>query len=264
MKPLLVVLTCVIVFCLFTVTRTANNSVGAYPAHATDLKEAIQEPTPPEWDPEREGIKDLDEGPLTEVAPAHRKKIDIVGRRFTPEEFAAYVKTTVNPELRQRGHWRPGFIVLHHTGVPSIRQRPQGFTGDNMDALARYYGITKGWRSGPHLFVDQNGIWVFTRLTRRGTHSPSWNGVAWGIEQLGNFIIENYQEGDGAKIRDNATAAVAILSVARGFNPASLRFHKDDRRTTHKDCPGDTCKKEDVVNRVQREMEEWRRKWSTL
>lgn len=264
MKSLLVVLTCVVIFCLFTVGRTPHNALSANRASANPLKQAVQEPTPPEWNPEREGVKDIDEGPRTEVAPAKREKIEILGHRFTPREFAAYVKTTVNAELRQRGHWRPSFIVLHHTGVPSIRQRPQGFTDDNMQALARYYGVTQGWKSGPHMFIDQNGIWVFTKLTRRGTHSPSWNGVAWGIEQLGNFIIENYQDGDGAKIRDNAAAAIAILNIARGFTAESLRFHKDDRKTTHKDCPGDTCKMPDVVMKVKSEMEEWRKKWSTL
>jgi hypothetical protein len=263
MKLSLLALTCVVVFCLLSPGRVPNNSVSATPARASASNQAIQEPTPPEWDPLRDGVKDIDEKPRTEVAVEHRKDIDILGQRFTPAEFAKYVKTTVNPELRQRGHWRPGFIVLHHTGVPSIRQRPQGFTSENMKALAHYYG-NEGWRSGPHVFIDQNGIWVFTRLTRRGTHSPSWNRVAWGIEQLGNFITENYQDGDGAKIRDNAIAAIAILSVARGFNAESLLFHREDRRTTHKDCPGKTCKKPDVVAKVKSEIEVWRGKWSTL
>src|SRR2546423_4048211 len=110
-----------------------------------------------EWDPTRQGVGDLTEGPRTEVAPKFRKPVKIIGKRFTQQEFAHYVRTSVVPVLKQRGHWRPSFIVLHNTGVPSIRQRRDGFTDANMTALARYYGVNQGWSSGPHLFVDQNG-----------------------------------------------------------------------------------------------------------
>lgn len=217
-----------------------------------------------EWDPLTQGIGDLTEGPRTEVAPAQRKKITIEGRLFRPEQFAAFVKNSVAPEFRKRDQWKPQFIVLHHTGIPSIRQRPHGFTTANMSSLATYYGISKGWRSGPHLFVDQNGIWVFTALTKRGTHSPSWNNVAWGIEQLGNFTDEDYTTGPGQKIRDNALAAVAILSLARNLDPNTLHFHLDDPRTTHKWCPGSSCKKDEVISQIKVEIEKWRAMWGTL
>lgn len=246
------------------VTRVEHNSTEVRRASTSATLQPQASPTPPEWDPAREGIGDLDEGPRTEVAPAQRRPITVVGQRFTPSEFAVYVKNQVVPEINRTGHWRPSFIVLHHTGVPSISQRPQGFTGANMQGLSRYYGVDQGWRSGPHLFIDQNGIWVFTALTRQGTHSPSWNRVAWGIEQLGNFINEDYQTGEGAKIRDNAVAAIAILSVARGLAAETLRFHLEDTHTTHKHCPGETCKKPDVLVRVRSEIVNWRSRWNSL
>jgi hypothetical protein len=219
-----------------------------------------------EWDPSRSGIGDLTEGPREEAARP-KKDLTIEGRLFTREQFAAYVKHSIVPELKKKkkpGELRAQFIVLHHTGVPSIQQRPNGFTTSNMHALAHFYGFEQRWPSGPHLFIDQNGIWVFTSLLKVGTHSPSWNNKAWGIEQLGNYSIEDYDSGKGEKIRDNAIAAIAILSVARNLDAETLRFHFEDTLTTHKNCPGTSCKKPDVLTKVKSEIERWRAAWPTL
>ena len=135
-----------------------------------------------------------------------------------------------------------------------------------MEGLAHYYGVTQGWWSGPHLFVDQNGIWVFSRLDQAGTHSPCYNAKSWGIEQLGNFDFESYDTGAGAKIRDNAMSAVAILSIAGNItagpknknNP--FRFHKEDKCTTHV-CPGTHCDKKEIILSVVDAKQTWRKKW---
>jgi len=234
-----------------------TNPPAATPAQPVQQSE-------PEWDPAKSGIGDLTEGPPPIESSKKPKKIDIVGRLFTKEQFAAYVKKSIVPVLKKQGQWRPSFIVLHHTGIPSIKQRPNGFTTPNMHSLATFYGEKQRWRSGPHLFVDQNGIWVFTDLLKKGTHSPSWNDRAWGIEQLGNFSLEDYETGNGEKIRDNAIAAIAILSLARNLNIDTLHFHFEDPKTTHKECPGSTCKKPDVISKVKSEIKQWRTVWPTL
>ena len=48
----------------------------------------------------------------------------IVGRNFTPDAFREYVAGLT------WGEWQPEFIVLHHTAVPSLAQRPNGFNND--------------------------------------------------------------------------------------------------------------------------------------
>ena len=40
----------------------------------------------------------------------------------------------------------------------------------------------KGWSGGPHLFIANDGIWEFNRLTKPGVHAPSWNKVALGVD----------------------------------------------------------------------------------
>jgi hypothetical protein len=225
----------------------------------------------PEWDPEKEGIADLIGAKIWSAEEAKKKndkKIPIIARFFTPEEFKQYVKDEVVPALKKPAGWKPTFITLHNTAKPTIAQRPNGFSLSNMDGLAHYYGVTQGWWSGPHLFVDQNGIWVFSRLDQSGTHSPCYNAKSWGIEQLGNFDTESYDTGAGAKIRDNAVAAVAILSIAGKItagpknknNP--LRFHREDTCTDHV-CPGNHCNKNEIISSVAAAKQTWQQKWDT-
>lgn len=231
--------------------------------------QALQDVT--EWDPEKQGIGDLAGAARLSPEEAGRKNktiIPIVGVRFTPEEFLQYVKSNVVPALKGRLSFKPTFIVLHNTAVPSIAQRRTGFTREHMYGLARYYGMDQGWRSGPHLFVDQNGIWVFSPLDKVGTHSPCYNAKSWGIEQLGDFETESYDSGDGARIRENAVAAVAILTIAGNIkkgpqnanNP--IRFHKEDHCTTHH-CPGDHCVKDEIISSVEAAKLTWLQKWNT-
>lgn len=160
--------------------------------------------------------------------------IPIVGRRLTAAEFAAYM------EGFQFEDWKPDFIVLHNTSSPTLVQRPNGFTRQHMANLADYYGNEQHWSSGPHLFVDDNGIWLFSPMEKHGTHSPSWNGVSIGIEMLGEYDYEPFNAGRGAKVRDNAVAAVAAILKRLGLpaNGTTVRLHKEDPATTHKRCPG--------------------------
>src|SRR5271156_2922591 len=100
----------------------------------------------------------------------------IVGARFSSDDFIAYLQHLAFTA------WRPQFVVVHNTGVPNIKQRPTGFTAAQMQNLVTYYRDQMGWSAGPHCFIDQNGIWVFTPLTTSGVHSPSWNSISWGVE----------------------------------------------------------------------------------
>jgi hypothetical protein len=145
--------------------------------------------------------------------------------------------------------WSPSFVVLHNTSIPSIAQRPNGFTSQHMINFCQYYS-GMDWHAGPHAFVDQNGVWIFSPLSAPGVHSPSFNRISWGIEQLGEFDNEPYDSGPGAAIRDNAVFLMAALHVKAGLDSHTLRFHKEDPKTTHKDCPGRNCQKEDVIQRV--------------
>lgn len=164
----------------------------------------------------------------------------IVGISCTPSEFDAYCHGLVWTA------WRPTFIVLHNTSVPSLKQRPDGFTREHIRNLEKYYRDQQGWSAGPHLFVDDHRIWVFTPLTMSGVHSPSFNKLAIGIEMLGDFTAESFSSGRGAAVARNTASAVATLCAVLGLPPDSLKLHKEDPKTTH-DCPGRNVSKKNFI-----------------
>ena len=168
----------------------------------------------------------------------------IVGKSFSAKDFDAYCH-----ELQWTA-WRPSFIVLHNTGSPTLAQRPNGLNHQHILNLEHYYKVKQGWKSGPHLFIDDKQIWVFTPLTVSGTHSPSWNKVALGIEMLGDYDKESFTTGRGLKVRKNTVAAMATLSAILGLEPKTMRLHREDSLTTHA-CPGKSVRKLEMIQEVQ-------------
>ena len=167
----------------------------------------------------------------------------IVGKSFSPTGFDIYCH-----ELQWTA-WRPSFIVLHNTAIPSLAQRPNGLTLQHIKGLESFYRDVQKWKGGPHLFIDDKQIWVFTPLTLSGTHSPSWNKLALGFEMLGNYETEAFDSGRGLKVRKNAVAAIATLSGVLGIDPHTLRLHREDPLTTHA-CPGKNVRKLEVMQEV--------------
>lgn len=172
----------------------------------------------------------------------------IVGKSFTPDEFEKYVRTL------KFNLWRPSFLVLHNTYAPTLAQRPAGLTKQHILNLESFFK-GKGWSAGPHLFVDDKQIWVFTDLTTQGVHSPSWNSKAIGVEMLGDFQTEDFNSGRGLLVQNNAVAAVASICAALGMDPDSLKLHKEDPKTSHKTCPGKTVDKAKFIRSVETLME---------
>jgi len=168
----------------------------------------------------------------------------IVGASFTTDKFDSYCQTL------QWTAWRPSFIVLHNTAIPTLAQRPNGITQQHIQNFVSFYRDVQGWSSGPHLFVDDRQIWVFTPLTVPGTHSPSWNNVSLGVEMLGDYAQEAFDSGRGLLVRHNTEAALASLSTVLGLDPLTMRLHREDPLTTHA-CPGANVHKLEVIQEVQ-------------
>ncbi len=168
----------------------------------------------------------------------------IVGLSFNAEQFESYCHSL------QWTAWRPSFIVLHNTAIPSLSQRPNGLTKTHIDGLVSYYRDDQKWSAGPHLFIDDKQIWVFTPLTMSGVHSPSWNKVALGIEMLGDYAKESFDTGRGAEVHKNAVSAMATLCGVLGLDPDTIKLHKEDPKTTHV-CPGKNVSKSKIISEVK-------------
>lgn len=159
----------------------------------------------------------------------------IVGKRFSPEEFGRYLQGIPDEQMS----WIPGNLTMHHTASPSLAQRPapQALTEQHMRNLRSWYHDRLGWSRGPHLFVDDNGIWVFSPITNRGVHAVSFNSSRIGIEMLGNFDVEDPYSGRGLEVTRMSVAAAAALCDRFRFDPGQINGHRDDPRTS-KTCPG--------------------------
>jgi hypothetical protein len=167
----------------------------------------------------------------------------IVGKGYSRDEFGDYVKSlTFNL-------WRPSFVVVHNTAVPTFAQWHDIPGAQRMANLQSYYRDTQKWSAGPHLFVADDVIWVFTPLTVPGVHSPSWNGVSWGVELVGDYSKEEMNP----DLLANAVSALATLHGALGLDPNLLKLHREDPLTTHI-CPGNAISKLAVITQVTAQL----------
>lgn len=181
-----------------------------------------------------------------------------VARKFTHAEFKIYLDSLTLP------HWAK-FVVVHNTSVPDIAlyhtwERREGkyknWTPEQWLRNLESYYSSMGWSGGPHLFIPPtpDTILVLNSLMVHGTHTPSWNSFSYGVETVGEFEREAF--GDPTKA--NLVAALSMLHKKCGFDPANfhlgvsgIHFHKEDKATTHKTCPGKNIIKADLVKAVQ-------------
>jgi hypothetical protein len=161
----------------------------------------------------------------------------VVARGYTADEFKAYV------EAIQFKDWKPEFVVLHNTAVPRFDQWHDVPGARRMAGLVGYYRDDQKWSAGPHLFIADDLIWVFTPLTTHGIHAPSWNEISWGVEMVGDYDHEELS----IEVFNNTISALTTLHKKIDKPAQSLRFHKEDPATTHRSCPGHNVDKTEFV-----------------
>jgi glycosyltransferase involved in cell wall biosynthesis len=133
-----------------------------------------------------------------------------IGQALSGQEFIDYVASY------DFGSVPPSFVVIHNTAIPDASWAPlngdpstkwdrneAGLSSDaiktkrkpQLDAIKSYY-VGLDWESGPHLFIDERYIWLFTPMYDVGTHAKAGNsyrdakGVlhySIGIETVGYF-----------------------------------------------------------------------------
>jgi hypothetical protein len=168
------------------------------------------------------------------------------GKVWTLEGFKQYLKTipTATPWFKA--------VCLHHTASPSLYNRPDGLLAKHLENMRSYYQTELGWRSGPHLFIDEDQVWGMTPLTEKGVHAASFNSYAIGIEVLGDYDNEEPKKGRGLACWETATAATKlILDWAKlPVNDKTVLFHRDDPKTT-KTCPGGKVQKTWILDLIK-------------
>lgn len=160
----------------------------------------------------------------------------IVG--LTPEEFRGYVQWV---RKHEKYSWAPNGITAHHTAWPNLdapSHWKNGWTEQLIKNARAGYIRDRGFKHGPHLFTDQNRIWIMNPLSIRGTHATSFNSHRYGVEMLldGEDASQIASEKGQKSIRMGQVAC-AILMKDGGISTDRLNFHRHDPETS-KSCPG--------------------------
>lgn len=171
------------------------------------------------------------------------------GRRLDVADLPEVLRTLEFSSFRPQG------VVLHHTAVPSLKQRPQGLLPNHLVNLRLYYEKELGWSGAPHLFVDDQPrpVVIFQRLDRRGVHAASYNRTHWAVEMLGDYSKESPGSGRGKEVYRNTLQVLGALFEFLNRSPDELLFHRDDP-LTNKTCPGLLIHKEKVIRQLRQIM----------
>ncbi len=186
---------------------------------------------------------------MTFLAKARSYTLDEFSKMFNALDFA-------------HASWKPRMMILHNTDAPSLHQWLTGTAtpAERMVNLRHRYRDTLGWHSGPHWFVSPDLIWELCDPMADGVHCSCANKVAFGCEMIGDYHNEEFDSGDGAKVRDNAVHLIATVFNKMKWTPdplilwrSGLGFHKNCVKDNH-DCPGKKVDRIDLINRVNAKM----------
>lgn len=180
-----------------------------------------------------------------------------VGKGLQLHEFEEYV------ERYEFGSIPPTFVVLHHTAVPGTKHANNGGwmwdtneKGLSEDAIynkrllqlvkIRQFYESLGWNKGPHLFIDERWIWLFTPMYDQGIHAAGGNGnlhdggrdYSIGIEVIGDYTMERWP----LAVENLVAGAVWALhsklgtfELRHGVGPGYISGHRDYNKPS---CPG--------------------------
>ena len=152
--------------------------------------------------------------------------MDIVGSRLSREEFESYVNR------KFFGYLPADKLVLHHTWKPTVNDW-KGY--QTLMGIKNYYE-SLGWKSGPHVFIAPDGIWLMTDMRNNGTHAGSLNWRSIGIEVVGNYDNKTWE----GEIYKNAIWAITTLKKKLNIDNEKIYFHRD---VSNKTCPGSAITK---------------------
>lgn len=163
----------------------------------------------------------------------------ILNKKLTLNDFKAYISSFNFAPLN------PTKIVLHHTWRPT-KDQWQG--QKSINGIKSFYE-GKGWSNGPHLFIAEDGIWLFTPMNKQGIHAGIGNTKSIGIEIVGDYDNEVWT----GKTKENVLGVVKSLMDKLKITPENIMFHRD---YSSKSCPGKAITKEWVLSQLSPEIDQ--------
>jgi hypothetical protein len=186
---------------------------------------------------------------------AARGNISYIGLGMSVAKFEEYVTSY------DFGKYKPTFVVLHHTIMPDTQQaRFLGGVWDaddysrsepevyahrlkHLGAIKTYYETEHpDWPAGPHLFVDDRYVWLFSPMNAPGVHAMEGNGrprsYSIGIEVVGYYEHVTWPEDVADNVRRVVLALQAQLKtfeLVHKKGPGGISAHRDYNKP---ECPG--------------------------
>jgi len=138
----------------------------------------------------------------------------ILNRKLSPQDFMRYIHEMKTPFRKIDS------LVFHHTSSPVE-------TWQGSKSMLHYYNIyqSRGWRSGPHIFIAPDGIWLFTPIKKRGTHATK----EAARHSIGIEIVGRYNEGPPTDETMCKYIALVAETLWMKFNidPKNMKCHWD-------------------------------------
>ena len=186
------------------------------------------------------------------LEPIKEPPMEIDGRVLTAQEFVSYVESLEFPSAL------PTRIFLHHTWRPTLDTWHGEETILGMKAYYERQLWTdstgrehEGWTAGPHLFVADDGIWLFSDLRYDGVGAYGHNYRSRHLEMVGNYDAER----PSGAVLNNTITALGILSERLVLDVQQLNFHRD---YSTKSCPGWAVTKDWIIPQVAAWVEDYR------
>jgi hypothetical protein len=180
--------------------------------------------------------------------------MEIIGEVKSADEFVRYVEDLEVPSPL------PARVFVHHTWRPT---REQWAGLQTIMAMKRVYetylwqdsqGIWhEGWEAGPHLFVADDGIWLFSDLRYDGVGVYGHNYRSRHLEMVGDYDAVR----PSGAILENTVVALGILHERFGLDIRQLNFHRD---FSSKSCPGWAVEKNWLIPPVEEWIADYRRR----
>lgn len=168
--------------------------------------------------------------------------MEIVNKKLNLEGFSTYLS-------EKSFSLKPNEIVLHHTWRPTAEQW-QG--QKSINGMKAFYE-RKGWAAGPHIYIYEDEIWLFTDISKVGVHAGSANAT-WrkgdkvvtgygpyagytlesysiGIEVVGNYESQLWDE------KTKETVLAVINNLQEALKIQKIAFHRD-YQIKASGCPG--------------------------
>lgn len=159
--------------------------------------------------------------------------MDILNQRLTLPQFQQYIKGF------DFGNHQPDKLVIHHTWRPT----KESWQGERTILGLKNYYEKKGWSAGPHLFIAEDGIWLFTPMNQTGIHASSLNPHSIGIEVVGDYDAKIWE----GETKNNALGVIKSLLNELNLGNEAIYFHRD---VSGKSCPGWAITKEWLFNEL--------------